>query len=51
MKSLIENGANVNAKDKNGQTALMLASQNGYTEIVEYLAEHGADVGSRAKDD
>jgi len=36
--------ANVNAKNKHGVTALMLASANGNSEIVKALLEEGADV-------
>ena len=44
MKYLVENGADANAKDDNGRTALMDASYNGHLEIVKYLVENGADV-------
>ncbi len=39
----IKAGANVNAKDQGGWTALMWAADNGYTEIVNALIEAGAD--------
>jgi ankyrin repeat protein len=42
VKALIDKGANINAKDKNGRTALMWASEKGYTEIVKLLREKGA---------
>ncbi len=35
---------NVNAADKNGMTALMLAAQNGRSETVELLITDKADV-------
>jgi len=46
IKYLIQSGADVNAKDKYGQTALIYAVGNdwGVLEIVKYLAEHGADI-------
>ena len=37
VKTLINDGADVNAKDEYGDTALMAAAENGYTEIVESL--------------
>jgi ankyrin repeat protein len=47
VKALIDKGADVNAKDKDGQTALMLAAGGGYTEIVKALIEKGADVNAK----
>ena len=48
-KLLIESGrADVNAKDRSGKTALMVAASYGYKEIVESLLAHDADV--KAKD-
>jgi len=41
-KLLLENGANVNAKNDNGETALIIAAQNDHTEIVKLLLEKGA---------
>jgi ankyrin repeat protein len=39
VKRFIANGANVNAKDNNGTTALMLASLNGQKEMGAALLE------------
>lgn len=41
-KLLLSNGANVNAKDNNGQTPLSLVVKNGYAEIIELLRKHRA---------
>ena len=49
VKLLIDMGADVNAKDENDRTALIYASRNSSSEILEYLIEKGADVN--AKDD
>ena len=52
VKMLLEKGADVNAMGQFGASALQLASEWGYDNIVEILLENGADVnamgGSRA---
>jgi len=47
VRLLLENGANVNARDRYGWTALMWAVFKGYKEIVKLLLENGADVNVR----
>jgi ankyrin repeat protein len=42
VKLLLEHGADVNAKDKDGWTALRRAEKRGSKEIVESLKAHGA---------
>ena len=42
MKALLAAGADVNAKEKEGWTALMLAAEKGHTEIVQLLKQAGA---------
>ncbi len=39
---LITKGADINAKDDGGKTALSYAVEGGYTEIAEILRKHGA---------
>lgn len=46
VKSLILEQANVNwsKSNENGETALFVASQKGYVEVVKLLIEAGAEV-------
>ena len=45
VKNLIKNGANVNAKDNFGRTALLLACGNlKGLQVVQYLLKNGADI-------
>jgi hypothetical protein len=48
-RRMIEEGVDVNAKDRYGQTALMLAALRGRTGLVELLIAHGADLDVTAK--
>jgi ankyrin repeat protein len=41
-KLLVVAGADVNAKNDSGHTALNIATEKGYTEIADYLKQHGA---------
>jgi len=51
IKSLISNGADVNEKDKDGQTALNLAVNGGHKAMVELLIAKGADVNGKGRYD
>ena len=44
---LLEHGADVNARNKNGLTPFVLASQLGLAEITDVLVQHGADSGDQ----
>ena len=46
LKLLIEKGANVNAADEDGKTALMYAALCDAKETAELLIEKGADVNA-----
>lgn len=46
-KSLIEGGANVNARDAYGATALMNAAHGGSLEMVEALLAGGAEIDAK----
>ncbi len=43
VETFIRAGINVNAKDKDGSTALMIAAEKGDGEMVRLLVENGAD--------
>ena len=43
-KLLLRNGASIDQKDKDGKTALMIATVNGHYDLVETLLENKADV-------
>lgn len=43
---MVEAGANVNVFDKEKQTPLHIATEQGNFECVQYLVEHGADVNA-----
>ena len=43
VKLLVEAGADVNAQDNEGCTALMRAAYSGHRELIEYLLSNGAD--------
>ena len=47
VKLLIDRGADVNAKDHNGQTALHGAATQGWNEIVKLLVKSHADVNAK----
>jgi uncharacterized protein len=49
VRVLLENGAQVNARQEGGWTALHAASQNGDVEMVRLLIAAGADVEARAE--
>ncbi|UCF81017.1 MAG: ankyrin repeat domain-containing protein [Acidobacteriota bacterium] len=47
VEILLEQGADANAKDKDGRTALMMAATKGRTETAKTLIEAGADVDAK----
>jgi ankyrin repeat protein len=47
VKLLLENGADVNARDDEGYTALMEPAECGDQEVVEVLLAAGIDVNAR----
>ena len=49
-REALKNGADVNAKDKAGKTALIWAARYGHTEVVKMLIAAGADVNAKNSD-
>jgi serine/threonine-protein phosphatase 6 regulatory ankyrin repeat subunit B len=49
VKLLLDNGADMNAKDEKGNTALFHASGRGHAEIVEMLLDNEADMNAKDK--
>src|SRR5947209_8712558 len=47
VRTLLKKGADVNARNEIGITALWIAAGNGKSDVVEVLLEHGADVNAR----
>ena len=47
IERLIQEGADIEAKDKYGWTALLLAASNGHIDVIEFLIEKGADVNAK----
>jgi len=48
VQDLLEKGADVDAKDDNGVTALMMGSVMGHVEVVKRLLERGADINGKS---
>ena len=48
---MIECGGDINAKDKDGITALMFAAARGQTDCVRVLLAIGADINARDRFD
>jgi uncharacterized protein len=49
LQRLLTSGADINARDGHGQTALMLAARDGHSALVAWLIEHGAALDHTAK--
>ena len=47
VRALLAKGADVNAKDKNGSTALMLVASRGHTDALRALLAAGANVNAK----
>lgn len=49
IRDLLKEGSDVDARNRYGQTALMLAAHAGYGEVVEILIAHQANLNITAK--
>jgi ankyrin repeat protein len=49
VRDLLDRGTDVNARDRHGQTALMLAAHAGHREVVETLIAHRPNLNTTAK--
>ncbi|KAA0162207.1 hypothetical protein FNF28_04810 [Cafeteria roenbergensis] len=47
MRLLLEHGADLEAKDQSGQTALIMSAANGKADVTALLLEHGADLEAK----
>ena len=47
MVTAVDDGAQIEARDADGRTALMYAAFNGHTECVRWLLDRGAAAGAR----
>ena len=47
MKLLLEKGAELESKDKDGRTPLSRAAENGHEAVVKLLLEKGAELESK----
>ena len=44
VRGYLDSGTDVNSRGSNGDTALMMAAQQGHKDVVEFLLQRGADV-------
>ena len=49
LAHLLSTGADINARDEHGQTALMNAARVGHSRVIEWLIAHGAALDHTAK--
>lgn len=47
VKAAVQMGVDINAKNRDGQTAMHMAAFTGSDAVVQYLAEQGADINAK----
>lgn len=50
VRTILDQGVNVNIRTRSDQTPLMFAAHKGYSDIVQLLIDRGADINARDKD-
>ncbi|MDD5773296.1 MAG: ankyrin repeat domain-containing protein [bacterium] len=50
VKRLLETGADINTKNRQGWTILNIAIYNGYIDVIKLLIEKGVDINARYSD-
>jgi len=49
VKQYLQDGADVNARAKDGWPPLIFAARNGHLDVVKYLVDKGADMNAKDK--
>ncbi|KAL8792524.1 MAG: hypothetical protein Q9195_004894 [Heterodermia aff. obscurata] len=49
VRGLLDDGADIEARDKEGATALIIAAEHGHSQIVQLLLDHDANVNITTK--
>ena len=47
VRTLVDGGASVNARDKNGDTALLISASSGHNLTFDFLLDHGANISAK----
>ena len=50
VSALLATGSDVNAKNRDGETVLILAAKYGYTDVVKALLAKGAEVNAKSRE-
>ncbi|MBE9516191.1 MAG: ankyrin repeat domain-containing protein [Proteobacteria bacterium] len=50
VRTILDQGVNVNIRTKSDQTPLMFAAHQGYADVVQFLIDRGASINSKDKD-